>query len=56
MEKCPYCGAPIEFDDEFTNFEDDGDCITASASYECECGEILTVKAFFHWDGNFEIA
>lgn len=29
--RCPYCGAVIEFDDEFTNFDDQGDCITASA-------------------------
>lgn len=56
MEKCPYCGAPIEFDDEFTNFEDGGDCITATANYECECGEVMTIRATFVWDGNFEIA
>lgn len=52
--RCPYCNAVIEFDDEFTNFEDQGDCIVASAPYECECGEVLTVKAAFAWDGNLE--
>ena len=55
METCPYCNAPIEFDDEFTNFEDSGDCIIASASYECECDEIMTVRATFTWDGNLEV-
>lgn len=53
MEKCPYCGTPIKFDDEFTNFEDCGDCITATANYECE---VMTIRATFVWDGNFEIA
>ena len=53
--RCPYCNAVIEFDDEFTSFEDQGDCIVASASYECECGEVLTVKAAFAWDGNLEV-
>ena len=55
MERCPYCGAVIEFDNEFTNFEDEGDCIIASASYDCECGKTLTVRAFFQWDGNLEV-
>lgn len=54
--KCPYCGVPIEFDDEFTNFEDGGDYITTTANYECECGEVMTIRATFVWDGNFEIA
>lgn len=55
MTRCPYCGAEIEFDDEFTSFEDEGDCIVASASYNCECGETLTVRAYFKWDGNLEV-
>lgn len=55
MAKCPYCGAEVEFDDEFTNFEDNGDFIVATATYECECGETLTVRAFFLWDGNLEV-
>lgn len=53
--RCPYCKAIVEFDDEFTNFEDCGDCITASALYVCECGESMTVKATFVWDGELEV-
>lgn len=53
--RCPYCNAVIEFDDEFTNFDDHGDCIVATASYDCECGETLTVRAYFQWDGNLEV-
>jgi hypothetical protein len=53
--RCPYCGAVVEFDDEFTNFEDCGDYIIASATYECECGESMTVRATFVWDGNLEV-
>lgn len=56
METCPYCNAPIEFDDEFTNFDDSGDCIIATANYTCpECGETMTVRATFTWDGNLEV-
>lgn len=54
--RCPYCRAVVEFDDEFTSFEDSGDCIIASASYECECGEVMTVRATFVWDGNLEVS
>lgn len=53
--RCPYCNAVIEFDDEFTSFEDQGDCIVASGAYECECGKALRVKATFVWDGNLEV-
>lgn len=53
--RCPYCKAVVEFDDEFTNFEDNGDFVVATATYECECGETLTVRAFFLWDGNLEV-
>lgn len=53
--RCPYCNAVIEFDDDFTSYDDQGDCIVASAPYECECGEVLTVKAFFVWDENLEV-
>lgn len=55
MARCPYCNAEIEFDNEFTNFDDQGECIIASASYECECGETLTVRACFQWDGEVEV-
>lgn len=55
MAKCPYCGAAIDFQDEFTSFDDQGDCIMAAASYECECGETLTVRAYFQWDGEMEV-
>jgi hypothetical protein len=53
--RCPYCNAVIEFDDEFTSFEDQGDCIVASGAYECECGNALRVRATFVWDGNLEV-
>jgi hypothetical protein len=53
--RCPYCNAVIEFDDEFTSFDDQGDCIVASGAYECECGNALRVKATFVWDGNLEV-
>ena len=56
MTKCPYCGAEIEFDDEFTNFDDGGDCVIATATYVCgECDEAMTVRATFVWDGNLEV-
>jgi hypothetical protein len=55
MARCPYCNAEIEFDDEFTNFDDQGDFIVATGSYDCECGETLTVRAFFQWDGEVEV-
>lgn len=45
--RCPYCNAIVEFDEEFANFDDGGDCITATATYVCDCGEILTVRATF---------
>ena len=53
--RCPYCGAVIEFDSEFIDFVDEGDCIVARANYECGCGESLVVKATFVWDGNLEV-
>jgi hypothetical protein len=55
MARCLYCNAEIEFDDEFTNFDDQGDFIVATGSYDCECGETLTVRAFFQWDGEVEV-
>lgn len=54
MERCPYCGEPIDFDG-FDNLEEDGDVIVATAQVVCECGETLTVKAWYHWDGDYEI-
>ena len=53
--RCPYCNAIIEFDDESTNFDDQGDCIVASATYTCDCGVSVTVKATFVWDGELEV-
>lgn len=45
---CPNCNREIMFDDEFTNFEDEGDVITATATYICpECGDVMTVRAHF---------
>jgi hypothetical protein len=55
MAKCPYCNAEIDFQDEFTSFDDQGDCIVATGSYTCECGETLTVRATFVWDGEVEV-
>lgn len=56
METCPNCNAPIDFDNEFENFDDQGDCITATATYTCpNCGEVMTVRAFFVWDGVLEV-
>jgi predicted RNA-binding Zn-ribbon protein involved in translation (DUF1610 family) len=53
---CPNCNREIMFDDEFTNFEDEGDVITATATYTCpECGDVMTVRAHFVWDGNLEV-
>ena len=59
MKNCPYCGAPIDFEDfdnEFTSFEDCGDYILASGKFDCQCGETLTIRANFIWDEEFEIA
>lgn len=55
MARCPYCNAEIEFDDEFTNFDDQGDFIVATGSYDCGCGETFTVRAYFQWDGEVEV-
>lgn len=55
MAKCPYCGAEIEFEGAFTDFDDNGDFIVATASYDCECGEVLTLRAFFEWNGELEV-
>ena len=56
METCPNCNAPINFDGEFENFDDQGDCITATATYICpDCGEVMTVRATFIWDGELEV-
>ena len=53
---CPNCNREIMFDDEFTNFDDGGDCITATATYVCsECGKVMTVRAYFVWDENLEV-
>ena len=45
---CPNCGEPIDFDDE-------GDHIVATAMTECECGEQIRVRGYFHWDGDYEV-
>ena len=53
---CPNCNREIMFDDEFTNFDDAGDCIIATATYDCpECGDVMTVRATFVWDGELEV-
>ena len=55
MARCPYCNAEIDFQDEFTNFDDQGEYIVATGSYTCECCETFTVRAFFQWDGEVEV-
>ena len=53
---CPNCNREIMFDDEFTNFYDAGDYIIATATYICpECGDAMTVRATFVWDGELEV-
>ena len=59
MKNCPYCGAPIEFEDfdsEFTSFEDCGNYILASGKFDCQCGKILTIQVRFVWDEEIENA
>ena len=46
----------FDFEDEFINFHDEGDYIEAVGSYDCECGETLTVRAYFQWDGEVEVS
>ena len=54
--RCPYCNAIIEFEGTFFNFDDNGDYITATATYVCdECGESMNVRANFVWDGRLEV-
>ena len=53
--KCPYCGEIFDFDDEFTNFTDEGDYVSAWAVVGCKCGEALRVEANFEWDGKIKV-
>ena len=53
--KCPYCGEIFDFDDEFTNFTDEGEYVTAWAIVGCKCGEALRVEANFEWDGKVTV-
>ena len=53
---CPNCGAVVNFDSEFENFEDYGDYVEGSATLCCSnCDEMFRVRAFFNWDGNLEV-
>jgi hypothetical protein len=53
---CPNCGAVVDFDSEFENFEDNGDYVEGSATLVCcNCDEMFRVRAFFNWDGNLEV-
>jgi hypothetical protein len=51
---CPNCGEPIDFDG-WDDFDDEGDHIVATAMTECECGEQIRVRGYFHWDGDYEV-
>ena len=56
MNVCPCCGEEIDFQEEFTNFDDQGDYIVATGTYVCvRCGETMTVRANFVWDGEVEV-
>ena len=58
MKKCPYCGAQVDFcdfDNDFTSFEDQGDCIVATGHFDCQCGENLRIKAVFVFNEDYEI-
>ena len=53
---CPHCGAVVDFDIEFENFEDYGDYVEGSATLICgNCDEMFRVRASFNWDGNLEV-
>ena len=53
---CPSCGAIVDFDTEFKNFEDYGDYVEGSATLVCgHCDEIFKVKASFNWNGILEV-
>ena len=53
---CPNCNREIVFDDEFISFDDQGDCIVASATCVCpECGDVMTVRATFVLNGELEV-
>ena len=55
MGECPFCGADFEVG-EFDNLEDNGDHVIGTASITChECGEVVSVRGFFHWDGEVEV-
>ena len=55
MNECPFCGAEFEVG-EFDNLEDNGDHVVGTASITChECGEVFSVRGFFHWDGEVEV-
>ena len=48
MNVCPCCGEEIDFQEEFTNFDDQGEYIVATGTYVCvRCGETMTVRANF---------
>ncbi len=54
METCPYCGASFDIDG-WDTLDDEGDVIVATAMIECECGENIRVRGYYHWDGDYEI-
>lgn len=55
MVKCPYCGAWVEVNKEFTELEDCGDCVVGKMTLPCVCGEDLIVYATFVWDECYEV-
>ena len=51
---CPNCGEPIDFDG-WDDFDDEGDHIVATAMVDCECGDQIRVRGYFHWDGIYDV-
>ena len=53
---CPECGNPLDIDGGWDFMEDDGDTIVCYSVIECDCGQEVCVKAYFNWDGMYDIS
>ena len=53
---CPECGNLLDVDGVWDLPDEDGDTIVLSAVIECECGKEVCVKAYFHWDGMYDVS